>query len=289
MDRDPLELFLSNKADSSKPYYRTVINKFMEIIEKSDYTQVTKEDAIKYLDSIKKSLNESTVLRNRDYIKSFFNYLVRERFLNENPFNKIPVIPRKMGYVNTDRIPNSEELERIITTANKDLRIRSIFWLIYTSRFRIIELYNFKWECIFQDISGNWGVDLKSISGNQRIIPIRQDVLEMLLDYRESLVPYPDDNEYVFRNEKGNRLEQIGFRFLIKKLIKDAGVEKNISAKDIAHTGVTLSIMGGANAEQIKNQAGFSRLDSIRKYKYAVTALVDPACGYINFLKPDNK
>ena len=133
---------------------------------------------------------------------------------------------------------------------------------------------------------GNYGAQVKSKAGKIRIIPIRADVFDLFVRYRSELgLPKQIDREKevtnpIFLNRYGKPISETGIRKIVYRLCEEAKV-RHISPKDLFHMCMILGRIHGATDNQLVDQAGFSDVKFLEKYKYALRILQQPACNLI--------
>lgn len=301
------EMFLRGKSERTKKTYQNVYLDFLSFLEGTPIPQITEQDARNYAiylsnkTVIKKNNNvlvnepikESTITKHLRTLLSFYKFLIEEGHIISNPFHKVS-IPKQKTYIDTDRTLTLEELDNLLIAATESgYRDYAIILLFVTSRFTALEITNLKWGNFCRDAEGRWGAEIKTRgqkkdgSDNYRIVPIREDVMEVISLYRRQLhlpenIQPEERGEHVFLNRYNLPITDQGIRKMVYKLRKEAGIEKNISPKDLAHMCMVLGKYYGADVNQLNTQAGFKNLYVLEKYKYAISFLKDPACDMLD-------
>ncbi|NLY43855.1 MAG: tyrosine-type recombinase/integrase [Clostridiaceae bacterium] len=295
-EQELCNLFYAGKTKNTIISYKREIENFLAAVCKKSYASVTKDDVKKYYDNLITQMNNgtkkrATVIRILRTLHKFYNLGIENNVFSENWFNHFKVPKQDVGYVKEDRIFTLDELERFLTCAkNSGTRDYLIVLLFITSRFSVLEVKNICWGNLIIDALGHYGAEVKSKAGKRRIIPIRKDVFELFIQYRSELGLPPqidrekEANNPIFLNRYGQPLSETGVRKIVYKLCEEAEV-KHISPKDLFHMCMILGRIHGATDSQLVDQAGFSDVKFLEKYKYALRILQEPACNFIQLPK----
>lgn len=298
-----IQKFLSGRNPKTRKVYENTLCQFSEFLS-SKYSgevntlQVTKEMVQEYIDymnqpihivhNVPKAYEKSTQIKILRVLMAYYKYLQLHEIIDINPVHMVQIPRQDIGFVDSQRILRLDELDRLLQTARQSgLRDYAIVMLLVTSRFMPLELYNLQWGDFFTDSEGRLGAHVVSKRGLRRMIPIREDVLDILLQYRKEMgksaeIDYIAEAEcYVFINRYGERLSETGLRKMIYSLCRKADINKKISPKDLAHLTVPLARLSGATDDKLLEQTGFSNRNVLQKYNYAVSYLIDPACDRI--------
>jgi len=215
--------------------------------------------------------NSKTIRSIHKLLRTFFNYAVKEGYINQNPCgNKKVVIPGSAEEKAERKIETftDEEIEKI-KEALKGHRLRALFLLAFGTGLRQGELLGLKWPDIdFKKkelkvqrtikqvtiIDENGNREYKTIEqipktkNSIRTVPIPSSVIPVLREHRAMQIEekikagpaYLNDieNGYVFTTELGNTIDARNLIRAHKRLLKRAGVPyKNFHA--IRHTYAT--------------------------------------------------
>jgi integrase/recombinase XerD len=180
--------------------YRLDLEKFVESFGEKDVMQLTSQELKDYLDNLTtrtgKRVSVSTQNRHYATISCFFNYLIRESRLIENPIKAVARRkPNKdAGEANSKdiiRYLDKETIERIMNSA-KTIREEFLFDLLYNSGLRISEALSLN----VQDIR-NGVVQIRAGKGNRaRVTYLSKHTEKLFTKYLEKRVP---DRSVLFR------------------------------------------------------------------------------------------
>lgn len=288
-----LHTFLSRlEREKTKNDYKRDITKFIEFINK-DFIDATFDDCKSYINLLNNKISEkniatSTAEKLYSQLYSFFKYLEEENYIQYNHFKKIakPVVSRN---ISKDKIITWQELDKIISVLKTyDLRDFSILMLIFTSGLTLNEAINLKWHQFFIDASENVGIVFTNKRG-RRYIKVHNDIWALLEEYRKRKVRIANQDDYVFLNNRGNRITDRWIRLVLEKACKEADINKTYTPRDLRHTLAAYALKKGASSKQVKNQLGWSADTLAERYLYAIQQLEDNAIDYLNFsLKKEN-
>ena len=282
--KDYIQSYINHKTrnKSTIELYTRVLESLAEEYGK-DLPFISPEEASAYEIKLKSNYANNTVIRDLRVIKAFYNHLHATQGY-ENPFKKIIPPPQEMTFLDRTRLLTEVELDLLLEEARKNIKQYAIVLLLVTSRFIPCEIQNLRYGDLIVDAAGRIGAYVKSRGGEKRFIPIREDVFEIILRYRQSegLSPEIIPDEYddsVFTNISN-------LRVIINKLVASAGIKKKISPKDLSHLSIIIGLLNGASMSQAEKQAGFKRKLMLRKYTKILPELQDPMCDHICILDP---
>ncbi|MBI4744670.1 MAG: site-specific tyrosine recombinase XerD [Actinobacteria bacterium] len=230
--------------------------------------KIERKDILKYLSKLKSNgRSASTIARNVAAIKTFHKFLVQERIVKNCPTIDLqsPKKPKRIPGVLT-----VEEVEKILKRPKEQTEIgkrdKAILEILYASGMRISEL-------IALDIGDinftNKIVRCFGKGSKERFVPIGSYALEALDDYikkgRPKLV-----NKYkesaLFLNARGKRLTRQGCWKIIKKYVKETGIEKKVSPHSLRHSFATNLLAAGADLRAIQEMLGHAFVSTTQIY-----------------------
>lgn len=207
-------------------------------------------------------------------IKSFYNYMVDNHYLDKNPSEriKLPKIEKKLPEYLT-----IEEVDRIMNinpTKPTDYRNIAMLETIYACGLRVSELCELKInnidfeECIIRV----YGKGKK-----ERIVPMNDNSISALKTYMDEYRLYllkDKVSEYVFINNFGSRISRQGFFKILKKICDDNGINKSVSPHTLRHSFATHLLNNGADIRVIQELLGHSNLTTTQIYSHLVNEKV---------------
>lgn len=257
-----------------KAYMRD-INLFKEYLEENkikEFKDTNKTNIITYLMNLQnKGRATSTISRNLVSIRSFFQYMLNNNFINEDPtLNlKLPKIERKIPDILTVK-----EMNNLLSQPKADdfkgARDKAMLELLYGTGLRVSEIVSLNIESIDLD---NGVVSIAYSNGLERIMPIGKMAVESLLYYIET---YRKENEKYYKeplfvNYSGNRLTRQGFWKILKQYTEKSNINKSITPHTIRHSFAVHLIENGADLRTVQEMLGHSDLSTTQIYTLAVS------------------
>lgn len=249
--------------------YQENLERFETFLKGKSIQNVTKSDIEGYL-----KFNEEMAEKSRAHyltvIRNFYNFLVYEDLINQNPCETIlmPKISKTLPkYLTEEEI--KQLLDFPLNTPN-DYRNKAMLEVLYATGIRVSELVNLKISNI------NLEEDYIRVFGKgskERLSPI-SDICEKYLrlyleEYRNTLLQHKN-SEYVFINTFGNPITRQGFFKNLKKIAKVQGISKEISPHTLRHSYATHLLSHGADLRSIQELLGHSDISTTEIYTHLV-------------------
>ena len=203
-------------------------------------------------------------------IKAFFNYLIMEEIITEDPTSLIeaPRLSRKLP--DTLNITEINALLAAIDASKADgMRSKAIIEVLYACGLRVSELSELRISNIFKETEF---VKIIGKGNKERIVPIGSTALKYLAIYvnevRLHLSIKKGHEDFVFLNRFGSRLSRISIFTLIKGLSAKAGIQKTISPHTFRHSFATHLIEGGADLRAVQEMLGHASITTTEIYTH---------------------
>lgn len=267
---------------ATKHDYLSKIMSFKEFLEDKDLFEVNKEDCSKFIENIKQIYAKSTCEKIYSYLHSFYNFLMKEDYIEINPFRYVEK-PEVTRIKTKDDVLSIQEINKLIDSMHRlNIRDRSIIVFLITTGCLLNELVNLKWKDLMVDDKDNYYVRLGK-NRKERIVKLHPYCFKLLEDYRnyiglpEMIMP---TEEFVFITQKSNSITDRNVRLIVRKSLDMAGLN-NYSAKDFRHSYAAISLRLGAKENDIKNQLGWSDKYYAIRYKYVLNFVDSESIDYI--------
>jgi len=203
-------------------------------------------------------------------IKAFFNYLLLEEIIAEDPTSLIeaPKLSRKLP--DTLNITEINILLDAIDASRFDgMRSKAIIEILYGCGLRVSELSEMKISNIFPESEF---IKIIGKGNKERLVPISGTALKFLSLYmnevRLHLSIKKGHEDYVFLNRFGSRLSRISIFTLIKTLATKVGIHKTISPHTFRHSFATHLIEGGADLRAVQEMLGHASITTTEIYTH---------------------
>ncbi len=255
------------------PY--TILNYGIDLADLSDFLEdksvvnVKRDDGRKFLYYLeKKNFKKRSLARKISACRSFYNWLVREKVIETNPFAALstPRLERKL--------PNflyTNETQKLFKSLKGDLpfdlRDRALIELLYASGIRVSEAVKLNLSDI--DLDAN-EVRVMGKGSKERITLIGSKAVEALRDYIKKGRPklLQADTRAIFLGRLGTRLTQRSVERLVKKWIKISGIDKKVTPHTLRHSFATHLLDSGADLRSVQELLGHSSLSTTQMYTH---------------------
>ena len=217
-----------------------------------------------------RELASSSIERKIASLKSFFSFLQKKRFIDDNPARmlKFPKKEKKLFQVfNIDDVLGL--LEKPDKSKPAGLRDALMLELMYGGGLRVSELVGVNLSDI--DFNG-LRLRIRGKGKKERIIPLASLHIEMINDYidikDDICTGYNADQDALFINKYGKRLTDRSVRRIVEKYLKEAGLPLDYSPHSFRHSFATHLLEGGADLRMIQSLLGHSSLSTTQKYTH---------------------
>lgn len=214
-------------------------------------------------------INARSVARILSGIRSFFNYLILDGYIQEDPSELLetPKIGLKLPTVLS--LPEIEKIKESVDVSTKEgHRNRAIIEVLYSCGLRISELINLKFSDMFLD---DGFIRVEGKGSKQRLVPISEvaikEISNYLLDRKLYDVKKGAEN-VVFLSNRGTPISRIMVFHFIKQYALLAGIQKNISPHTFRHSFATHLLEGGANIRAIQQMLGHEKITTTEIYTH---------------------
>ncbi len=220
-----------------------------------------------YLVQLKDSgKSENTIARNLSSIRSFYQYLMIQGKISENPAKNIKyhIAERKLPDILTaDEVNLLLDQPQCITP--KGFRDKAMLELLYATGMKVTELVDLE----IHDVNIHLGVIHCTGSNGGRMVPMYKTAAKALEEYIVKIRPLMVDskeNTALFVNTNGARLTRQGFWKIIKAYAQSAGINKDITPQTIRHSFASHLLENGADMKAIQEMLGHTDISSTQFY-----------------------
>lgn len=211
----------------------------------------------------------STLSRKISSLRSFYNFLINNNYLDNNPFILVK-LPKKEKHL--PRFFQYNELEQLLSIPNLNTalgqRDKAILEVLYASGIRVSELINIK----ITDINGE-EIKVFGKGSKERIVMIgdyARDSLDLYLNNGYKILN-KKNNSYLFLNSNGEKLTTRGIRYILDKIIKQTSLDKKISPHMLRHTFATHLLNEGCDLLSVQELLGHENLSTTAIYTHITT------------------
>ncbi len=258
-------------SSSTLESYSRDIRQFLAYLrdkEAGELHEVTRAGILLYFAALREhGKAPATVTRISVALKAFFQYLLQERVIHQDPFVsvKLPKVDKNLPAVLT--VEETEILLRMPDCNHPlGLRDKAMLELLYATGVRVSELISLNIGDI--DISVRF-LRCSGDTGKERILPFGIVTAEWISRYLREVRPGlgPDGpQEPLFPNRSGGRMSRQGFWKVMKKYGGAAGISKEITPHTLRHSFAVHLLEGGADVRSVQEMLGHADLATIQMY-----------------------
>lgn len=247
--------------------------KYLEIYlnnkKQAKINQLGEADIEAYLNDLKiNHKSAATISRTLAAIRAFYQYLVKEDKLNENPAKRIalPKIEKK-----APRILSQEQIICLLDQPNrkdtKGIRDRAMLELLYATGIRVSELISLR----VTDINLQQGYIMCRDSQKERTIPIGKTAIAALQVYLgevRHILLRDNTDKTLFVNCNGYPMTRQGFWKILKTYAHAAHISEEITPHMLRHSFAAHLVQNGANLKSVQQMLGHSDISTTQVYMH---------------------
>jgi integrase/recombinase XerD len=201
----------------------------------------------------------STQSRTVVSIRAFYQFLVRERMVDQDPSTQVE-IPKL-----EKRLPNV--LEAPPTHTPGGLRDKAMLELLYATGIRVSELISLDVE----DVNLEMGfVRCAGNTSKERIIPLGGIAAEFVGSYiktmRPRLLKHSKEEQALFISHLGTRITRQGFWKIIKRYAAETEIVKEITPHTLRHSFAVHLLENGADLRSVQEMLGHADISTTQIY-----------------------
>jgi len=223
-----------------------------------------------FIYEVSKSINPRSQSRLISGLRSFFDYLIFEKYRETNPTDLIesPKIGRKLP----DTL-SIEEIDQLIVSIDlskpQGERNRTILETLYSCGLRVTELITLQISDLFFD---EGFIRVIGKGDKQRFVPINIQTQKFInfyiKDIRSHINVQKGYEDTLFLNRRGKQLTRVMIFTIIKNLAEVAGIKKKISPHTFRHSFATHLLERGADLRAIQQMLGHESIPTTEIYMH---------------------
>ena len=264
-------IFEKGLSDKTKESYGYDLNTYKDFLYDKGITNVKSittndiEDYLKY----RNDENEltSTIAHNLTVIKNFHSYLLKSRIIDKDVSENISRPKLRKTLPKTLSIEDIDKLLDIRLNSLYDYRNKAMIELMYGSGLRVSELISLDLHSI--DFT-NCIIRITGKGKKDRIVPVGEYsmyYLEKYLEVRNSMLK-KENTDALFLNNHGKRMTRQGFFKNLKSILRNQGLDENVSPHTLRHSFATHLLERGADLRSIQELLGHSDIATTQIYTH---------------------
>jgi integrase/recombinase XerD len=268
-------LFEKSLSENTFESYQRDVKKFVSFLEMSkNKTSPSKikveeiRDFVRWIAEI--GMSAKSQARIISSLKSFFNYLLIENVIKENPAQSIE--NPKIGSYLPDTL-SIGEIDKLITFIDlshpQGNRNKAIIEVLYSCGLRVSELINIKISNFYKK---EGFIKVEGKGSKERLIPIGKLAISLIDIYFEANRNHQKikqgNSDYIFLNRNGSKLTRVMIFTIVKDLVEKSNLNKNVSPHTFRHSFATHLIERGANLRAVQEMLGHESITTTEIYTH---------------------
>lgn len=244
--------------------------------KKTDITKVDKSDIQNYLEYLNKNdYTTTSIARKLTAVKNFHKYLLATNRVKVDEALTIERPKLRKALPNVLTVEEVYLLLNIKTDTPFDYRNKAMLELLYGTGLRITEMLDLKLGDVDFE---NCIVRCFGKGSKERIVPIGEYIIDSLnnyLEYGRNRLLKNKTSDFLFLNSRGGRISRFSFFKILKKLLREKGIKKDVSPHSLRHSFATHMLENGADLRSIQELLGHSDIATTRIYTHITNKKVE--------------
>lgn len=196
-------------------------------------------------------------------IKTFFNWLYKEGYTQENRLERLkqPKAPKKLINPLSD-VEVAAILSSIDAQTSWGARNLAVTLLFLDTGLRLMELVTLPMADLHLE---DGYLKVMGKGQKERIVPFGSSAQKALMKYIFHFRPEPLAQDQVFLNLEGGPMTETGLKLMFRRMAQSAGV-KRLHAHLLRHTFAVNYLMNGGDVFSLQQILGHTTLEMVRRY-----------------------
>ncbi len=216
-------------------------------------------------------LSSRSVARHTTTIRTFYQYLLREGVIDQDPTELLP-LPKQWSTI--PKFLSLDEINRMLAAPDLNkptgLRDRAMIELLYATGLRVSELCGVESD----DLEPDLGIIRITGKGNkQRLVPVGREALTAIKRYVEGgrgRILKSRTSRFLFVTSRGGKLNRKSFWKLLIQHGKTAGIFHGLTPHVIRHSFATHLVERGADLRSVQTMLGHVDIATTQIYTHVV-------------------
>lgn len=260
--------FEKGLSDRTKESYTNDLNIYKSFLEENfitDVKDITSDDIKEFLKIRNGKEEMSTIAHNLTVIKNFHAYLLKQNITKKNASEFIERPKLRKTLPKTLSIEDIDKLLDIELNTEFDYRNKAMLELMYGTGLRVSEIVNLTVNDI--DMT-NCIIRIMGKGNKEREVPIGEyciRYLRLYLEIRPSMLKKTSTDK-LFLNNHGKGMTRQGFFKNLKQILKEKGLNPDVSPHTLRHSFATHLVNRGADLRSIQEMLGHADISTTKIY-----------------------
>ena len=203
-------------------------------------------------------------------MRAFYRYLIYANVREDDPTELLDAPKIGMHLPDVLTVEEIQDIMDVIDLSTPEgHRNRAMVEVMYGCGLRVSELVTLRLSNLFFD---DGFIKVVGKGNKERLIPIGKTAINAVNQYvegkRKLLKIKKGEEDYVFLNRRGAHLTREMVFMLVKKWVKDAGIDKTVSPHTFRHSFATHLIEGGADLRAVQQMLGHESITTTEIYTH---------------------
>ena len=213
-----------------------------------------------------KHLEKSSISRELSSLKSFFNWLIRNKIIKNTAISIISspkqnkILPKALEVDDTFNV--LDIAQDFAKSEWQGLRDVAILTILYGCGLRISEALSLN----FGDIDHNNFLKIKGKGNKERLVPVLPVIREKINAYLEACPYHIKQGEALFLGARGERISPRIVQRTLEKIRGYLGLSDNLTPHALRHSFATHLLANGTDLRTLQELLGHASLSTTQRY-----------------------
>ena len=255
-------------ADNTVQSYKHDLAMYREHLGTLGLLEAQRADVSKFLKFLyARQLKPRSATRAFAAVRGLHKFLILERATTENPTANVDQprwwkpLPNVLAFEEVDKLLSVPD-----TATSKGLRDKAMLEVLYATGLRVSELIGLRLDGVDTDIGF---VRCMGKGSKERIVPLGASAASAVAAYLQVRRVRKSTN-YLFLNNRGEKLSRMGFWKLLREYGIRAGIKKKLTPHVLRHSFATHLLERGADLRAVQTMLGHSNISTTEIYTHVM-------------------
>jgi len=255
-------------ADNTVQSYKHDLAMYREHLGTLGLLEAQRVDVSKFLKFLyARQLKPRSATRAFAAVRGLHKFLILERATTENPTANVDQ-PR--WWKPLPNVLTFEEVDKLLSVpdiaTSKGLRDKAMLEVLYATGLRVSELIGLRLDGVDTEIGF---VRCMGKGSKERVVPLGASAASAVAAYLQVRRVRKSTN-YLFLNNRGEKLSRMGFWKLLREYGIRAGIKKKLTPHVLRHSFATHLLEGGADLRAVQTMLGHSNISTTEIYTHVM-------------------